>query len=43
MLAGLAGTGVTELVVVAAPPADPAEAPAWITSLAGRWIPTAGP
>ncbi len=43
MLAGLAGAGVTELVVVAAPPADPAQAPAWITGLADRWNLTAGP
>ncbi len=42
MLAGLAEAGVTELVVVAAPPADPAEALTWITSLAGRWNLTAG-
>lgn len=37
MLAGLAQAGMTELVIVAAPPADPAEATPWITSLADRW------
>jgi probable F420-dependent oxidoreductase len=42
MLPGLAEAGVTELVVVAAPPSDPAEALTWITSLAGRWNLTAG-
>jgi probable F420-dependent oxidoreductase len=42
MLADLARAGVTELVVVAAPPADPAEAATWITGLADRWNPTAG-
>jgi probable F420-dependent oxidoreductase len=34
---GLAALGVTELVVVEAPPADPAEAGRWVASLATRW------
>jgi probable F420-dependent oxidoreductase len=42
MLADLASAGMTELVVVAAPPADPAEATTWITSLADRWSLAAG-
>ena len=36
-LAGLAALGVAELVVVEAPPSDPAVAGAWVASLAGRW------
>jgi probable F420-dependent oxidoreductase len=38
----LAEAGVTELVVVAAPPGDPAAATAWVKDLAARWIPAAG-
>ena len=37
MLPELAGTGVTELVVVAAPPAEPAAAVTWVRDLAARW------
>ena len=37
----LAAAGVTELVVVAAPPGDPAEAAAWTGDLAARWVPAA--
>lgn len=33
----LAKTGLDELVVVAAPPADPAEVTAWVAELARRW------
>jgi probable F420-dependent oxidoreductase len=39
----LARAGVTELVLVAAPPPDPAEATAWLTDLANRWGLPAGP
>lgn len=35
----LAETGVSELVVVEAPPADPARASAWVADLAARWMP----
>jgi probable F420-dependent oxidoreductase len=37
MLPDLARAGLTELVLVAAPPADPAEVPSWVTGLAARW------
>jgi probable F420-dependent oxidoreductase len=37
MLPELAGTGVDEFVVVAAPPADPAEATSWVRELAAQW------
>lgn len=37
LLPELAGSGVTELVVVAAPPGDPAAATAWVAGLAARW------
>jgi probable F420-dependent oxidoreductase len=37
VLPGLAAAGVTELVVVAAPPEDPAEAAAWVAELAHHW------
>jgi hypothetical protein len=37
LLPELAATGVTELVVVAAPPEDPAEATAWVAELARHW------
>ena len=33
----LAGIGVTELVVAAAPPAEPANAAIWARQLAARW------
>jgi Luciferase-like monooxygenase len=33
----LARAGATELVLVAAPPADPAAAIPWVTELAARW------
>ena len=33
----LAGRGVSELVVVAAPPADAAAVPAWVAGLAAQW------
>ena len=39
----LARAGVTELVLVAAPPPDPAEATTWLTDLASRWGLPAGP
>ncbi len=41
LLPKLAAVGVTELVVVAAPPGDPAEAAAWTEGLAARWVPGA--
>jgi probable F420-dependent oxidoreductase len=34
----LAALGIDELVVVDAPPADPAEVPRWVEALAARWI-----
>ena len=37
MLPELAGMGVTELVVVAAPPSGPAAAVTWVAELAARW------
>jgi hypothetical protein len=37
MLPELAETGVTELVVVSAPPADPAAATTWVEELASHW------
>jgi probable F420-dependent oxidoreductase len=37
LLPELAGIGVTELVLVGAPPADPAAATAWVTELAADW------
>ncbi|MBV9092523.1 MAG: LLM class F420-dependent oxidoreductase [Streptosporangiaceae bacterium] len=37
MLPGLAELGVTEVVVVAAPPERPAAAAAWVGELAARW------
>ena len=37
-LAELAAAGVDELVVVSAPPADPADVPSWIGDLAARWV-----
>ncbi|GAB3964656.1 LLM class F420-dependent oxidoreductase [Actinoallomurus acanthiterrae] len=42
LLSGLAEIGVTELVVVAAPPATPDAATRWVADLADRWI-TPGP
>ena len=39
LLPELAAAGVTELVVVAAPPGEPAAAVAWVDELAARWIP----
>jgi hypothetical protein len=39
LLPELAETGVSELVVVGAPPADPARATAWVADLAARWMP----
>ncbi|WP_055588460.1 LLM class F420-dependent oxidoreductase [Peterkaempfera griseoplana] len=38
LLPRLAGIGVTELVVVAAPPSTPDEAARWVADLADRWI-----
>jgi len=43
MLPELAGIGVTEFVVVAAPPAEPAAASAWVRDLAAQWNVTPGP
>ena len=37
MRVGLAGIGVTEFVVVATPPAEPAAAIAWVQDLAAQW------
>lgn len=37
LLPQLAETGVTELVVVGAPPAEPAAATAWVAELAAQW------
>jgi len=37
MLPELAGIGVTEFVVVATPPAEPAAAIAWVQDLAAQW------
>jgi hypothetical protein len=34
---------VTEFVVVAAPPAEPAAATAWVQDLAAQWNVTPGP
>jgi probable F420-dependent oxidoreductase len=42
MLPELAGIGVTEFVVVAAPPADPAAAGSWVQDLAAQWDVTPG-
>ena len=43
MLPDLAQTGVTELVVVGTPPADPAAATTWVEELAAHWgIPHGG-
>jgi probable F420-dependent oxidoreductase len=38
MLPWLAAAGITELVVVAEPPADPAAATDWVGQLAARWL-----
>jgi len=38
LLPELSSAGVAELVVVAAPPAEPAAAAAWVDELAERWI-----
>ena len=43
MVPDLARAGMTELVLVDAPPADPAAAAAWVTRLARRWGLAAGP
>jgi len=43
MMPELVKAGVTELVIVSAPPADPAGATTWITDLAARWRLPAGP
>ena len=42
MLPELARVGVTELVVVATPPADPANAVTWVQELAAQWGVTPG-
>jgi len=39
LLCELAETGVSELVIVGAPPADPARAAAWVAGPAARWMP----
>jgi probable F420-dependent oxidoreductase len=39
MMPELARAGLTELVLVGAPPADPAAVPSWVTGLAARWPP----
>jgi hypothetical protein len=38
MIPELAEAGVTELVVVSTPPADPDQADSWVQELAARWI-----
>jgi probable F420-dependent oxidoreductase len=38
LLPSLADSGVTELVVVGAPPTDPGDASNWVAGLAARWI-----
>jgi hypothetical protein len=38
----MAGIGVTELVVVASPPAHPAAAVTWVEELADQWGVTTG-
>jgi probable F420-dependent oxidoreductase len=38
VLPGLTAVGVTELVLVGSPPADPADAAAWVADLADRWL-----
>jgi len=43
MLPEVAGIGVTEFVVVAAPPAHPAAATTWVQELAAHWGVTPGP
>ena len=43
MLPELASAGLTELVLVAAPPADPAAATPWVAELAAGWGLTPGP
>jgi hypothetical protein len=42
MFPELAGAGVTEFVVVATPPAQPAAAAAWVGELAAQWGVTPG-
>jgi probable F420-dependent oxidoreductase len=39
LLPELAESGLSELVVVEAPPADPDQATAWVADLAARWMP----
>jgi hypothetical protein len=39
MLREPARPGLTELVLVDAPPADPAAVPSWVTAQAARWRP----
>jgi probable F420-dependent oxidoreductase len=39
LLPELAEAGLSELVVVGAPPADPARATGWVADLADRWMP----
>jgi probable F420-dependent oxidoreductase len=38
MIPGLAAAGVTELVLVGAPPAEPQAAVGWVSRLAARWL-----
>jgi probable F420-dependent oxidoreductase len=38
VLPGLAAAGVTELVLVGSPPADPGDASVWVADLAAGWI-----
>jgi hypothetical protein len=40
LLPWLAAAGVSELVVVAAPPARPDQVSTWVAELAGHWMPT---
>jgi probable F420-dependent oxidoreductase len=42
MMPELARAGLTELVLVGTPPADPAAVSSWVTELAARWRPAPG-
>jgi hypothetical protein len=39
LLPELAESGLSELVIVGAPPADPDQATAWVADLTARWMP----
>ena len=40
MVPSLAEVGVTELVIVAAPPKEVGQVDSWIADLAAEWMPT---